>query len=144
MAEIPGLSFGSTVNVLKEGLSGAGLEQTQIANNIANVNTPNYRRTTTDFKELLAESLGTPPSKSELPMETNSARQFAIGDGAPPKPFDPVPIIDTGTQMRVDRSNVDIDQEMAHLSMNSGYAQDMAKLLLQQYNRYSEAIKEQP
>jgi len=144
MSDILGLSFGSTVSVLKEGLVGSGLEQDQIANNIANVNTPNFRRTTTNFKELLAESLGTPPSTTSLPMKTDSSRQFAIDAGAPPKPFDPVPIVDSATQMRVDRSNVDIDQEMAHLSQNSGYGQDVSQLLGQQYTRFREAITEQP
>ena len=86
----------------------------------------------------------TAPSTSELALKTNNARQFDIGGGSTPKPFDPVPIVDKGTQMRVDRSNVDVDQEMAHLAQNSGYAQDMSQLLVQQYARYREAITEQP
>jgi flagellar basal body rod protein FlgB len=44
--------------------------------------------------------------------------------------------------MRVDGSNVDIDQEMAKLSMNSAYSQTMSTLLSQQYTRIREAISE--
>jgi flagellar basal-body rod protein FlgB len=46
--------------------------------------------------------------------------------------------------MRTDGNNVDIDQEMAELSQNSGYSQTMAQLLQVQFMRLREAITEQP
>ena len=46
-------------------------------------------------------------------------------------------------QMRVDGSNVDIDQEMAKLSINSSYQQTMGQLLQTQYTRIRQAIEEQ-
>jgi len=45
--------------------------------------------------------------------------------------------------MRVDRSNVDLDQEMAQLQQNSGYQETMAALLKNQYSWLREAIEEQ-
>jgi flagellar basal body rod protein FlgB len=45
-------------------------------------------------------------------------------------------------QMRVDGSNVDIDQEMAKLSLNSAYSQTMGQLLAVQYTRVRQAIQE--
>jgi flagellar basal body rod protein FlgB len=45
--------------------------------------------------------------------------------------------------MRIDGSNVDVDQEMAKLSINSGYAQQMATLLTNQYTRVRKAIAEE-
>ena len=45
-------------------------------------------------------------------------------------------------QMRVDGSNVDVDQEMAKLSLNSAYAQTMGQLLQNQYSRLRQAIQE--
>ncbi len=60
MNDISGLSFGQTVDLLGNAVKGADLEQSQIANNLANVNTPNFRRSTTSFKEALQASLGTP------------------------------------------------------------------------------------
>jgi flagellar basal body rod protein FlgB len=44
--------------------------------------------------------------------------------------------------MRNDGSNVDIDQEMAKLSLNSSYGQTMHQLLTTQYSRIREAIQE--
>ena len=140
---ISGISFGQPVNILSNAISGAGLEQEQIANNIANVNTPNFRRSSTSFKDELAASIGTPAEPDVLGLKTDDSRQFAIGDAAMPQPFDPKPHVDMSTQMRQDKSNVDVDQEMAQLSTNSSYQQTMAQLLQEQYKRIREAIQEQ-
>ncbi|MDE2482998.1 MAG: flagellar basal body rod protein FlgB [bacterium] len=144
MADISGISFGQTTDLLGNAIKGADLEQDQIANNIANVNTPNYRRSTTNFKAALAASLGTPPPADTLGLATDNARQFAIDDGSAPVTFDPQATVDESVQMRVDKSNVDIDQESAQLAANSGYGQTMAQLLQEQYKFFREAITEQP
>jgi flagellar basal body rod protein FlgB len=46
--------------------------------------------------------------------------------------------------MRVDRSNVDLDQEMALLSENAGYSQSSAQFLQTQYTMLREAIEGNP
>ncbi|MHB8145503.1 MAG: flagellar basal body rod protein FlgB, partial [Vulcanimicrobiaceae bacterium] len=66
------------------------------------------------------------------------------GTVAPSRAFDPKVKVDTATRMRSDGSNVDIDQEMAEVSQNSGYSQTMAKLLQVQFKRLREAITELP
>jgi flagellar basal-body rod protein FlgB len=143
MADVSGISFGSTIDLLNNAIDGAGKEQDQIANNLANVNTPNFRRSNVSFKEALAASMGTPANPDELALKTDSSRQFAINDAQPPAPYDPQPQIDQTTQMRADHSNVDLDQEMARLEQNTGYQQTMASLLKTQYSWLREAITEQ-
>ena len=143
MADISGVSFGQTVDLLGNAIQGANREQEQIANNIANVNTPNFRRGTTSFKEALAATLGIPADPDELAMATNGDRQFAINDAVPPQPFVISPHTDDLTQMRVDHSNVDPDQEMGLLQENSGYEQTMSALLQKQYAWLREATTEQ-
>jgi flagellar basal-body rod protein FlgB len=143
MADISGISFGPTVDLLNNAIQGASLNQEQIANNLANVNTPNFRRSTVSFKEALAASLGTPANPDEMALKTDNSRQFNINGALPPQPYDPKPQIDESTQMRVDRSNVDVDQEMAQLAQNSDYAQTAANLLKKQYTLLREAITEQ-
>jgi flagellar basal-body rod protein FlgB len=144
MADVGGISFGQTIDVLGEAARGARMENDNIANNIANVDTPNFRRSSVSFREALAESLGTPADPDVLPMATSDDRQFAIGDAAPPVPYSPQAEVDESTQMRVDKSNVDIDQEMGELSANSSYAQEMSSMMKAQYKRLREAITESP
>ena len=144
MADVGGISFGDTIDLLNRAVDGASREQDQIANNLANVNTPNFRRSTVSFREALAASLGTPANPDELALQTNDDRQFNINGALPPQPYDPQAHVDASTQMRADKSNVDVDQEMALLQQNSGYSQTMASLLKKQYTWLREAVTEQP
>ncbi len=143
MADINPISFGQTTDLLGNAIKGATLENAQISNNLANVNTPNYRRSTTDFKDALQASLGNPASTDELTLATDNDRQFALDGAEMPVPFDPQATVDSTIQMRVDGSNVDVDQEMAKLSENTGYSQTMSQLLQEQYKFLREAITEQ-
>jgi flagellar basal-body rod protein FlgB len=139
-----GISFGPTVGMLKNAMDGSGATQGAIANNIANVNTPNFRRTDVSFKEALA---ATDPSATsdpnELQLATTNARDIPSDGVQPGQPFAVTTAVDDTTQMRIDGSNVDVDQEMAKLSINSGYAQEMATLLTNQYTRVRKAIAEE-
>ncbi len=144
MADFSGLSFGATVDMLSNAISGASMNHEQLANNVANLNTPNYRRSTVSFRDALAATEAAPPDPNELSLATDDGRQFAINGEQPAQPFDPKPSVDRTTQGRVDRSNVDIDQEMAQLGENASYSEDMAQLLQIQFMRYREAISEQP
>lgn len=140
--DISPVSFGQTVDTLGNAIAGADLQQSAIAENIANVNTPGYRRQSVSFKDALAAAEGNATS-DDLGMTTDSDRQFALGAQATPQPFDPQTQIDTSDQMRADGSNVDVDQESAQLAQNSGYSQMMAQLLQVQFMRLREAITEQ-
>lgn len=143
MNDITAISFGQTVDTLGNAITGADLEQRAIAENIANVNTPGYRRQSVSFKDALAAAQGDPAGDS-LGMKTDSDRQFALGAQGAGQPFDPQTQVDTTDKMRVDGSNVDVDQESAMLAQNSGYSQTMSQLLAVQFTRLREAITEQP
>ena len=143
MSDINALGLGSTVDMLTNALSGADLQHAAIAQNIANVNTPNYRRQTVSFKEALAAAGGEPIAGDDMALKIDSDRQFG-GTAGVSQPFDPQMQVDDTDQMRVDGSNVDVDQEMAQLSQNSGYSQTMSQLLQVQFMRLREAITEQP
>jgi flagellar basal-body rod protein FlgB len=136
------ISFGATVTMLKDASTGAGESHAAIANNIANVNTPNFKRTDVSFKESLAAELPRYEDSDELALVTDDAKQIPAGPDFNPEPFTVTHSLDDTQQMRVDGSNVDVDQEMAKLALNSSYGQTMSTLLSQQYTRIREAIQE--
>jgi len=142
MADFSILPLGQATTVLGEAVKGASMEHQQIANNIANVNTPEFRSSYVDFKSALQDSLGAPASPDDLALTTDDDRQFAVDGATPPTPFDPQPQVDDTKQMRVDGSNVDIDQEMAQLSKNTSYQETMSQLLQEQYKFLRESITE--
>ena len=140
---MPGIEFGSTAQLLKNALDGAGLAHAAIANNVANVNTPGYQRFDVAYKQALAATEPTPPDPNELALVTDNARQIAINGEIPAQPFHVVAArVDDPIRMRVDGSNVDLDQEMALLTQNSAYQQTVAQFLSTQYTRIRSAIEE--
>jgi flagellar basal-body rod protein FlgB len=141
---LPGLSFGSTTQLLKYSLDGASLEHSAIANNIANVNTPGYATFEVAYKEALAATEPTPPDPNELTLVTDNPKQISINGEIPARPFHVAATkVDNPIRMRVDGSNVDLDQQMAELTQNSSYQQTMSQLLTNEYTRIRKAIEEQ-
>jgi flagellar basal-body rod protein FlgB len=136
-----GINFGQTIGMLENAIAGASEAHTSIANNIANAQTPNFHRTDVSFKEALARSVPDVDPDSFM-LETNDPRQIGVGGALTPEPFSVTTTVDDSQQMRADGSNVDMDQEMAKLSLNSGYAQTMAQLVTNSFTRIKDAIQE--
>lgn len=100
-------------------MTAANIRQEVIANNVANVNTPNYRKSVVNFEDLLAREIyGDEPDGKLKPVRTHDKH-------LPAAPFnyhaEPSIMQDNTTIMRVDENNVDIDIEMATLAKNQLY-----------------------
>ncbi len=90
--------FDTTQLALERAIQGAATRQTALANNIANANTPGYRRRDVDFHSALRGAIQN--GKAEL-----SSLTFA-------------PQVDPSGQVRADGNGVDIDVESSNLSQN--------------------------
>jgi len=134
--------FGPTVGMLKHAMDGAGTTHGVIANNIANVNTPNFRRSDVSFKDALAATEAPVTDPDELELSTTSSRDIPVSGVSPSADFKVTTTVDETQQMRLDGNNVDVDQEMAKLSLNSEYAQTMGQLLQNQYTLIKASIEE--
>lgn len=113
---------------LSRGMAAASLRQEVISHNIANVNTPNYRKTVVEFEDLLAKEIyGDEPEEGKLQMVRTQDKHL------PHKPSayhaEPNMVEDLTTIMRVDDNNVDIDIEMATLAKNQLYFNALATQL---------------
>jgi flagellar basal-body rod protein FlgB len=137
-----GISFGQTIGMLENAMNGASQAHGMITSNVANANTPNFHRSDVSFKEALARSEATDGDPNELAVVTNDPRQIAIGGPSPGAPFAITTTVDDSQIMRADGSNVDIDQEMAKLSINSSYAQTMAQLTTNSFTRIKNSLQE--
>ena len=138
------ITFGQTVGMLKDALHGASDSHSVFANNIANVNTPGFKRTDISFKQELAQSVPETPDPNELQLAITNKGQISTDPYATVIPFSVTSTLDDTEQLRLDGSNVDIDQEMAKLSLNAAYRQTMGQMLGVQYTRIREAIQEHP
>ena len=126
----------SNFNYLGRGLAAANLRQEVISNNIANVNTPNFKKSDVVFEELLAKEIGMDDS-GRLPLVRTHDRHLPVGmiGGAKASIQE-----DDTTTMRVDNNNIDIDIEMASLAKNQLYYNAMATELGGYVNKLKNVI----
>jgi len=108
---------------LTKGLDAEALRQRVIANNVANVNTPNFKKSTVAFESLLKKALG----RESLEMITTHPKHF----GGTPRLAELKPEVNLNetTTMRTDGNNVDIDEEMTNLAANGIQYQATAREL---------------
>ena len=130
------IMYSSNFNYLGRGLAAANLRQEVISNNIANVNTPNFKKSDVVFEELLAKEIGMDDS-GRLPLVRTHDRHLPVGmiGGAKASIQE-----DDTTTMRVDNNNVDIDIEMASLAKNQLYYNAMATELGGYVNKLKNVI----
>ena len=125
-------------NYLPRAMTAATIRQEVIANNLANVNTPNYRKSVVEFEELLAREIYGEEPDGKLKMVKTHKKHLP----AEPLKFHAEPTIfeDNTTIMRTDDNNVDIDIEMASLSKNQIYYNAMVTELSGHVSRLKNAI----
>ncbi len=103
---------------LQAALNAAQLRQQAYANNIANVNTPGYKREVVHFDSLLRARLAAYglTATPGLQMAANNARD--LGGAASLSNVNPVITTDAATQVSGNGNNVNIDAEMSALAQN--------------------------
>ncbi len=109
--------FSNTFDRLGRSLEASVLRQDVIAHNIANVDTPNFKRSTVRFEDVLQQELR--GSKSTFIGHRTDPRHLDIG-GAVESARAQV-VADNTTIMNNNGNNVDIDYEMSILAKNQLY-----------------------
>ena len=124
---------------LGRGMKAASLRQEVIANNLANVNTPKFKRSEVAFEALLAKELYGDRRENTLPLVRTHDKHLPMGRSK----FRAQAKIemDNSTTMRVDQNNVDVDIEMASLAKNQIYYNAMATELSGYINRVKSVIQ---
>ncbi|MGI6225044.1 MAG: flagellar basal body rod protein FlgB [Peptococcales bacterium] len=103
-----------TMDILKNSLDAVSLRHKTIANNMANINTPNYKRQLVNFETELAKHL---QKDNTIPLKTTNKQHFPLSNL---KPQEVKPLLqEEPSILRTDGNNVDIDLEMALLAENT-------------------------
>lgn len=107
---------GASFKRMEGAVQAAELRHRVISNNVANAETPHFKRTEVLFEELLEQSMGG-NSLTRLAGRTTDARHIPIGVGNSALPTAKV-ITDETTSMTNSENNVDIEREMSLLAKN--------------------------
>ena len=112
----------SVIDVSSRALAAANLRHEVLSNNIANVNTPYFRRSHVHFEDLLKKELGLEDDPLMKVVRTHD-RHLPIPYHGKTHAFIEQ---ESTTNMRLDGNNVDIDIEMADVAKNQLYYNAMA------------------
>ncbi len=124
----------STYDLVKLGLNASDVRSKTIANNMANINTKNYKRFNVVFEENLKN--GTSSSGLEL-KKTNSKH---IGDDDSSKGYISIDQ-DNSTSMRSDGNNVDLDIEKVNQAANTLKYNALVTRINSEYNNMKTVLK---
>lgn len=119
------------LNLLKNAIEASSLRQDAINSNIANINTDNYKTNQVAFETLLSQSVHG--------VTINKIQEQHLGSS---NIADIKPIVSkrTGTSVKENGNNVDLDMEMVNLAENSLYYQALISQLNGQYSRLKTII----
>ncbi len=96
-------------------LQAAEMRQRVISNNVANGDTPHFKRSEVLFEELLEQTMGN--EQGQLSLKRTNQKHIPIGSASATIPL-PKLITDETTAMNNNENNVDIDREMSLLAKN--------------------------
>jgi len=98
----------------RKAMDASALRQKTIAQNIANVDTPHYKRVEVNFEDAFKQSLEKMPKR--LAGFKTDNQHFPINPPSDPRAVQPTMWRQNDTFSRADDNNVDLDVEMAELA----------------------------
>lgn len=120
------------INVLDKAADASWLRETTIANNLANVDTPGYKRQDVDFQDILDRQLHSTKTKSlqkavdQISLDSLDGRVYT----------------DHGSySYRLDGNNVDVDTENVELASEQLRYQTLTSAVTQEFRRFSAVLK---
>jgi flagellar basal-body rod protein FlgB len=120
------------VNVLDKAADASWLRESAIANNIANVDTPGYKRQDVEFQDILDRQL----RSSKYTTLSEAVNQVSL-DSLEGRVY-----TDYGSySYRLDDNNVDIDTENVELASEQLRYQTLTTAVSQEFSRFSSVLK---
>ncbi len=121
------------INLINKALDGSWMKNSAISSNLANVNTPGYKRETVNFEDVLRSEMNLNTGVKMTKTNTRHMDPYNSGTISTEKVYD--------TSYRVDENNVDVDVENAELAKNTIYYNSLVTEINSQYNRLKSALR---
>ena len=111
-------SFSKTVDLLHRGMSAASLREAVIANNLANADVPNFKRTDVNFESELKRALDTEKQKPVLELRRTNPAHISNWQPRDYQDVTPRRVLDYLSQSDNNGNNVDAEEEFNLLLKN--------------------------
>lgn len=124
---------------LERGLDYASFRQQVIANNVANINTPRFRRSDVPFSQVM-RAMSDQQDQDPMALGVTDARHFPLSDPMANK-LSMFVSQSNNTSTRLDGNNVDINKEMADSAKNGLYQQALTQMMARRFRLVKDVIK---
>lgn len=124
------------INILDKAADASSLREQAIANNLANIDTPNYKRQDVDFESVLIREMGAYQTKYKTSAErvkriNNSLERLEVGSYTD----------SVGYSYRIDGNNVDVDTENVELAANTQKYNGLIDSMTSEFERLKSVMK---
>lgn len=131
------------MDLVQRSLDASALSHKVIANNIANVDTPGFKRAEVVFSDKLKRALEARQNAGDsLELARTDARHLSLEDAEDVDSVRPEVVTDITSSLRNDGNNVDIDHEVSLLSQNTVWYQTLAQITKSQFTDLMSAVHE--
>lgn len=124
----------NNIDFYKKALDGTWERNKAITHNIANENTPNYKRKEVTFEDQLKQTI----KKNKISLNTTNEKHI----GAKTNNFSPKINLDKTMSYRLDGNNVNIDLESANLAKNNIMYEALIKQVVGEFDKIKNVITE--
>ncbi|MDA3808785.1 MAG: flagellar basal body rod protein FlgB [Spirochaetaceae bacterium] len=134
-------SFGKTVDILQRTMDVSMVRREVIANNIANAETPNFKRTDVNFEASLARALASEKAPKNLEAKMSSTNHIPFNRAVDYKSVQPRFVLDYLTQTKNNGNNVDIEYETMAATQNQMMYELMTATISSQFKRITSVLR---
>ncbi|MDR0644903.1 MAG: flagellar basal body rod protein FlgB [Treponema sp.] len=106
------INFEKTVDIIHRAMDASMVRRDVIANNIANANVPNYKRSEVNFESELKRALETENQKPVLELTLTNEKHIPNWHPKDYRDVQPRRVLDYASQSKNNGNNVDAEQEM--------------------------------
>jgi flagellar basal-body rod protein FlgB len=129
------LFAGGNIPILEKAMGASALRQKVSANNIANVNTPGFKKSDVVFEDVLHQALQENGTSTQVRTHAGHlSKTKSVGEVVPQV------VTSNGTAIRNDGNNVDVEAEMAGIAQNSLYYNALAQQISARFNSLKTAM----
>jgi flagellar basal-body rod protein FlgB len=136
-----GGAFGRNLELLTREMNVTTLRRNVIANNIANADTPNFKRSDVNFESALKRALDSEKAVSPFPQYLTDPRHIPFNRPVDWRDVRPRRVLDYLTESKNNGNNVDIEQEGIDSLNNQLLYTTLAQVITSEFQRVNIVLR---
>jgi flagellar basal-body rod protein FlgB len=133
-------AFGKNLDILKRSMDVSVLRRDVIANNLANTETPNFKRTVVNFESMLRRALDSEKIIPPAQLVTDR-RHIPFHRPIDYRQVQPRRVLDYLTTAKNNGNNVDLEEELMLATQNQLLYQTLAQVVSSEYARVNLVLR---